>query len=84
MRPGTIIRLPDGRIGTICYNNLDGEGGVWGRHDFSGIPLGFNESWPEPDFLLRPKEREEDIRRAWWGSKQIECVGVNFTVLWRP
>jgi len=84
MRPGTVIRLPDGRIGTICYNNLDGEGGVWGRFNPAGIPLGFNDQWPEPDFLLREKEVEEIIQKRWGGKKKIECVGTEFEILWEP
>lgn len=29
MKLNSKIKAPDGRIGTICYNNLDGVGGVW-------------------------------------------------------
>ena len=53
MRAGTIIELPDGRIGTICWHNLDGYGGIWGEHDFSGIEHGFSDDWPAPEFMLR-------------------------------
>jgi len=30
MKAGVVIKLPDGRIGTLCYSNLDGEGGAYG------------------------------------------------------
>jgi hypothetical protein len=31
MKPGTIVRLPDGREGTVVYKGLDGHGIRWGR-----------------------------------------------------
>ena len=31
MKLGTIIKLPDGRVGTITENSLWGHGGVWGE-----------------------------------------------------
>ena len=73
MKAGVVIKLPDGRIGTLCYSNLDGEGGVWGEHDFSHIPIGFNDFWPEPEFLLR-----EPFPGARW-----RCVGTKYEVLRR-
>ena len=30
MKPGTYVRLPDGRMGTVVYNGLDGVGIRWG------------------------------------------------------
>ena len=33
MTPGTIVRLPDGREGTVVYHSLDGYGIRWGRID---------------------------------------------------
>lgn len=30
---GTIVRLPDGRVGTTVFNGLCGVGIKWGRHD---------------------------------------------------
>ena len=74
MKAGTVIKLPDGRVGTICYSNLDGEGGVWDRHDFSHIEQNINDDWPEPDFMLRKKGVEQLLRKH--GHKQdMECVG---------
>lgn len=54
MKLNTVIQLPDGRVGTICYHNLDGTGGVWGRHEFEMPAGGFGDELPGPDFLLRP------------------------------
>ena len=31
MKPGTVVRLPDGREGTVVYRGLDGYGIRWGR-----------------------------------------------------
>lgn len=80
-KPNTIIKLPDGRIGTICYNNLDGCGGIWGEHDFN-IPEGegsFNEIYPPPDFILREKEIESSLQKN-FGYK-IQCVGERYKVI---
>lgn len=76
MKLNTLIRLPDGRIGTICYNGLDGRGGIWGRHNF--VMEGNGENLPKPEFMLR-----EPI--AHWKNyedrKNVECVGENFEVI---
>ena len=82
MRPGTILKFEDGRVGTICYRNLDGEGGVWGRHDFSGIPHNVNDQWPAPQFMLREKEIESLMQKH---HGNIECVGdMDYEVLFVP
>ena len=52
MKLNTVIRLPDGREGTICWNHLDGSGGIWGRHRFEMPHSGFGDL-PEPEFILR-------------------------------
>ena len=44
MKPGTIVQLPDGRVGTVVYHGLDGDGIAWGR-----IHL-------DPDFLSQASE----------------------------
>lgn len=62
MELGTIIRLPDNRIGTICWNHLDGAGGVFGEHDFSHVEPGFSDELPAPEFMLRKKSVERLIR----------------------
>ena len=82
LKPGTVIRLPDGREGTICYRSLDGEGGVWGRHDFSGIPVGFNDEWPAPDFMLREKDVEELLLQN--HKPGMVCVGEKYEVVEVP
>lgn len=86
MKAGTIIQLPDGRIGTLVYNGLDGRGIKWGRHTvteqdlidaaqganplFGKAPAGFD--W-FPDAMLR---------NAYAGcSLEMEYVGDEFEVV---
>ena len=79
---GTIIMLPDGRIGTICWNHLDGRGGIWGRHTWLNElrDVGFDERFPCPEFMLREKAVEHLLQRN-NPEKGIECVGTEFEVI---
>jgi hypothetical protein len=83
MKPGTIIQLPDGRVGTICWRHLDGEGGVWGEHDFSDLPNNFDDGYPAPEFMLREKSVEALLRRGSHRS-DLECVGTEWTIMREP
>lgn len=76
MKLNTAIRLPDGRIGTICYSHLDGFGGVWGRHDFQMPASGFGDELPAPDFMLRPANLQGRV-----GGAGAECVGEDYEIL---
>lgn len=73
MRLNTKIKLPDGRVGTICYNNIDGVGGIWGEHNFEMPRSGFGDL-PEPEFMLREKLVEGRV-----GSG--ECVGEDYEII---
>ena len=82
MKPGTIVRLPDGREGTVVYHGLIGYGIRWGRIDIdidsilagdgntmqSGKPAGFQF---EPEAMLR-----KDCL-----SLEIECVGEEYEII---
>ena len=80
MRPGTIIRLPDGREGTVVYHGLDGYGIMWGRVqvDLDAIlatrPL-FGDAptnWPwVPQAMLR-----DECRTA-----GLPCVGEEYEIV---
>jgi len=81
MRLGTVIRMADGRIGTVVYNGLDGVGVKWGRHepdpaDFEGTNGGLfdnekDNDWPwYPDAMLRDPYPYADL----------PCIGRDFTV----
>ena len=80
MKLNTVIKLPDGREGTMCWNHLDGAGGVWGRHHFA-MPLdGFSNSLPRPDFMLRePKVKEILIDMG--HKPDLECVGHDYEII---
>lgn len=77
MKFGTIIELPDGRIGTICWNNLDGYGGVW-----EAQKLSFSDA-PKPEFMLRESDYEENARR-YFDNEELECVGTDYVIIKEP
>ena len=79
MKLNTIIKLSDGRIGTICWNHLDGVGGVWGRHHFEMPEGGFGDL-PSPDFMLREPDVRSSLVKV--GHKpDVECVGNDFEII---
>lgn len=83
MNAGTIIKLPDGRIGTVVYNGLDGEGIKWGEHYITMDDITGNgntthgaEAAPDeyewfPDAMLRKP----------YPSADLECVGNEFEIV---
>ena len=80
MKLNTVIKLSDGRIGTICYNDLDGCGGVWGKHIFETSAEVSNPALPQPDFMLREIFVEKLLRN--YGHKQdLVCVGMDFEIM---
>ena len=79
MKLNTIIRLPDGREGTICYHNLDGYGGVWDRQEFQEPASSFSDDLPEPEFMLRDKGLQGRV-----GGPESECVGEECQIVARP
>jgi len=76
MKLNTRIKLPDGRIGTICYNHIDGVGGVWGEHEFIMPDGGFGDELPKPEFMLRSKELQGRV-----GVSTSECVGEDYEII---
>jgi len=84
MRPGTIVRLPDGREGTVVYHGLDGYGIQWGniRADVERIlsgngataghqPPGMEDLYPQA------------MLRSWYpgcGSR-VEYVGDDYEIV---
>lgn len=84
---GSLVRLPDGRIGTTVYNGLDGIGIKFGRHeprpeDFKGtsgncVAVADDSparavDWPwVPDAMLRDP----------YPSADLPCVGEDYELL---
>lgn len=81
MKAGTKIKLPDGRIGTVVYNGIDGIGIKWGEHNIKEIDIHgsgglINEEIPGDyayfaDAMLRDKYPDADI----------ECVGGDYEII---
>jgi len=83
MKLNTIVRLPDGREGTICWNHLDGAGGVWGRHIFSMPDGGFGDNLPAPNFMLRkPSVRHLLVKSG--HRADVECAGEQCEIVEVP
>lgn len=86
MKAGTIIELPDGRVGTLVYNGLDGKGIKWGRHsvtveDIEEAAQGANVMFSQApnDFPWYP---DAMLREAYSGcDASMEYVGSEFTIL---
>ena len=79
MKPNTIIKLPDGRVGTMCWNHLDGAGGIWGQHHFE-MPEGGFGIFPAPEFMLREPEVKNLLVKL--GHRpDIECVGTEYEII---
>lgn len=85
MKPGTMIRLPDGREGTVVYHGLDGYGIILGRvivdvEAIYGQPFisdKRNAGVPVPTAMLRDCGAEMNAK-LWPG---MECVGEEYEVL---
>ena len=82
-RVGARVKVPDGRIGIIVYNGLDGQGVIW-REELlteqekeqilSACPL-FEDGKPQgfnlfPEAMLRRKELSK--------AMNMECVGEEY------
>jgi hypothetical protein len=81
MKAGTVVKLPDGREGTVVYNGLDGVGIKWGRHEVTAEEIGgcanFNTGEPPEDFQLFP----DAMLREPYPRAGMECVGSDYEVI---
>lgn len=85
-KPGTIIKLPDGREGTIVYNGLDGEGIIFGRINVDADVIYaqncvFGDAPADYPYLAEAMLRDPKLSRHWPG---MECVGEDYEVLFVP
>ena len=76
MKAGTIVRVADGREGTVVYNFLDGYGLAWGRYELSESEVG----WPPVEVMLRKPYEGCDPDLEYVGGDCEELVATN----WRP
>jgi hypothetical protein len=83
---GTVVRLSNGREGTVVYHGLDGYGIKWGRHKVDEaevgryVPLGaigVSSPTPPADY---PWFADALLREPWEGAR-LECVGGDFEVV---
>lgn len=79
MKLNTVIKLPDGRVGTICWNHLDGAGGVWGEQHFE-MPKGGFGDLPPPDFMLRESGSKHVLVHG-GRETNLEYVGEDFEII---
>ena len=83
MKPGTIVKMADGRRGTVVYHGLDGYGIKWGVYnitekDILGHGGLLDEDIPgnypyTPDAMLRDPFK--------YGDKELEYVGEDYTII---
>jgi len=81
MKAGTIIKLQDGRVGTVVYNSLDGVGIKWGRHkitmaDIQGHGSLFNDDKAPDDYEYYP----DAMLRNPYPSADLPCVGEDYSI----
>lgn len=88
MKPGTHIKLPDGREGTVVFHSLTGYGIKWGRLPLSGAEIEqilagngslFKGGVPE-GYDLEP----EAMLRKPYPSADLECVGDEYEIIGEP
>ncbi len=83
MRAGTIVRLADGREGTVVFNGLCGVGIKWGRYDvteedFAGT---FGDLFaPSKNIVKWPWYPDAYLRDPFPGADH-ECVGEDYEVV---
>lgn len=86
MKAGVVVRLPDGREGTVVYNGLDGRGIKWGRHEVTTEIIEKAMGYQNPLFgeppALYPWLPDAMLRDPYTGcDKGIEYVGSQFEVV---
>jgi hypothetical protein len=85
MKAGTIVKLSDGRIGTVVYNSLDGVGIKWGEYNITAADivghggLFSNDTAPDdykwfPDAMLRDN----------YPAASLSCVGEDYEIVRVP
>jgi len=88
MKPGTIVRLPDGREGTVVFSGLCGYGIKWGRHE---IPDGALDGTVGDLGIIgvhgkEPQQGDDEwfpeaYLRDPWPRADLECVGEDYEIV---
>jgi len=92
VKPGTIVRLTDGRVGTVVYHGLDGYGIVWGRRQLAGQDIecllsGGVFRTTDDGALEDARHRglmPEAMLRDTYPSADLECVGEAYEIKEAP
>lgn len=80
MKLGDYIKVPDGRVGTIVYNGIDGIGIVWGQHKLTkedqdqimGLCPLLNQKIPDDyKWTVQAMLRDKSLQKYF----NEECVG---------
>ncbi len=82
MKAGTIVRLPDGREGTVVYHGLDGYGIKWGRISVDAEMIGAANTLfgdPPPDWPYLPDAMLRDPFKT--TGKYLPCIGSDYEVV---
>ena len=82
---GSIVEFPDGQLGTVVYNGLDGRGIKWGAHDpdreevqrYSQHPLTGEGEDPPADF----RWEVEALLREPYPESRMSCAGEDYRVV---
>lgn len=87
MKVGTIIRMSDGREGTVVYHGLDGDGIIWGRvvlseDDIKAITEGSGGLFDAPENFPDELKAEAMLRESYPWAEQtgMECVGSDYEI----
>ena len=84
MRMGVVVRLPDGRIGTVVYNGLDGVGIKWGSYSITTEDIkGHGGLFSEPP-LKDYKWFPDAMLRDDYLYADLPCVGGDFEIIATP
>ena len=90
MKLGTIIKLPDNQLATICYNGLDGVGIILGEHHLTNEEIEIFKS--TTGGLFSDEHLQRQFRQKWnpqfllrkvEDSKftDIPCIGVDYDII---
>ena len=84
MKAGTQIKLPDGRIGTVVYNSLDGIGIKWGLYNIDELDICGHGGLFESEKELIPEDYKyhpDAMLREPYPLADLECVGNDFEII---